>query len=279
MTKAIKIQNRLMDFDTAKVMGIINITPDSFYPGSRTQDAEAIYDRVALMLDEGVDILDLGGYSTRPGAPDVSADEELYRLQTALEVIRTGWPEIPISIDTFRSRVARECITQWHADIINDISGGTADAGMFDTVAETGAAYVLMHTRGTPQTMQSLTDYADVTADVISNLAHKLAKLRGLGVADVIIDPGFGFAKTVEQNYEMLSRLQEFKILGCPVLAGISRKSMITRVLGNTSAEALNGTTVLNTIALLNGADILRVHDVLQAREAVKLCEMLKQGN
>lgn len=273
---SINVGGRIIVFDIPKVMGIINVTPDSFYAGSRVSGAEAVADRVARMRDEGADILDLGGYSSRPGADEVSAEEEYRRLAEGLEVIRRVWPDAVVSVDTFRADVARKCVREWGADIINDISGGDLDPEMWDTVAELGVPYVLMHMRGNPQTMGTLTDYNDVSADTLTDLALKTAELRQRGVADVIVDPGFGFAKTVEQNYRLLSDLSEFRALGAPLLVGISRKTMIWKPLGIVPEQAGNGTTVLNTIALLNGADILRVHDVREAVEAVRLVELLK---
>ena len=233
-------------------------------------------ERVGRMMEEGADIVDIGGYSSRPGAADVSPEEEYSRLESGLEVIRTVWPEAVVSVDTFRSDVARRCVEEWGVEIINDISGGDLDAEMWETVASLKVAYVLMHMRGTPQTMTGLTDYENVTAETLSNLAFKVAALHGMGVTDVIVDPGFGFAKNVEQNYQLLSGLREFRLTGCPVLAGLSRKTMIWKPLCITPDEAANGTTVLNTIALLNGADILRVHDVRAAVEAVRLVSMYK---
>lgn len=274
----LNIRGRLLDFSTPKVMGIVNVTPDSFYPGSRTMasDApadtrEAIRQVIQRHRDEGADMLDFGGYSTRPGAKEVSADEEYDRLAVALEVVKEMWPEVPVSIDTFRASVARKCIEVWGADIINDVGGGTLDPDMWATVAELRAAYVLMHMRGTPATMQTLTDYADVTADVITDLSRKVYELRRLGVCDIIIDPGFGFAKTVEQNFRILNELDEFCRMGMPVLAGLSRKSMIWRTLGVTPEESLEGTIGLNAIALDRGVNILRVHDVKAARQMVSL--------
>ncbi len=273
---SINVGGRIIVFDVPKVMGIINVTPDSFYAGSRVSGAEAVADRVARMRDEGADILDLGGYSSRPGADEVSAEEEYRRLAEGLEVIRRVWSDAVVSVDTFRADVAHKCVREWGADIINDISGGDLDPEMWDTVAELGVPYVLMHMRGNPQTMGTLTNYNDVSADTLTDLALKTAELRQRGVADVIVDPGFGFAKTVEQNYRLLSDLSEFRALGAPLLVGISRKTMIWKPLGIVPEQAGNGTTVLNTIALLNGADILRVHDVREAVEAVRLVELLK---
>lgn len=260
-----------MDFTIPKVMGIVNVTPDSFYSGSRTQTAEDIRLRVEKMVADGVDILDLGGYSSRPGADNVGAEEEYDRLARGLEVIRWCAPDIPVSIDTFRASVARRCVENWNVDIINDIGGGTLDPDIQETVAELGSVYVLMHMRGTPSTMQTLTDYDDVTADVIADLAKKVYHLRGLGVNDIIIDPGFGFAKTVAQNFRLLDELGEFCKMGMPVLAGISRKTMIWKTLGITPDESLEGTVALDAFALDRGADIIRVHDVLPAVQTVRL--------
>lgn len=234
---------------------------------------------MSALVGEGADILDLGGYSSRPGADDVSADEEYSRLARGLEAARDVAPDLPVSVDTFRADVARRRVEQWHVDIINDIGGGTLDPDMFATIAELDVAYVLMHMRGTPSTMQNLTDYSDITADVISDLAFKLAKLRELGVADVIVDPGFGFAKTVDQNFRLLDGLDAFRTLGCPVLAGISRKTMIWKTLATDPEHSANGTTALNTVALLRGADILRVHDVKAARECVTLIDAMRKAS
>lgn len=267
----INIRGRLMDFDAPKVMGIVNVTPDSFFSGSRTMAKADIRRRVAQMRADGADILDIGGYSSRPGADEVSAEEEYSRLAVGLECIREEWPGAVVSVDTFRAEVARRCVEDWGVEIINDISGGDLDTEMWPTVAELKTPYILMHMRGTPSTMQKLTDYGDVTADVISDLAFKAAKLRDLGVADVIIDPGFGFAKTTEQNFRMLADIGEFKKMGMPVLVGISRKTMIWKTLGITPEESLAGTVALNAVALREGADIIRVHDVAPAAQSVRL--------
>lgn len=264
-----------MSFDIPKVMGIVNVTPDSFYSGSRACRGEEVADKVLAMRAEGVDIIDVGGYSSRPGADEISADEEYSRLSIGLEAIRKVLPEAIVSVDTFRADVARRCMEDWNVEIINDIGGGDLDPEMWDTVSSFPVAYVLMHMRGNPKTMGCLTDYKDVTAETLSDLAFKASQLREKGVADIVIDPGFGFAKTLEQNYTLLSDLDKFHMIGCPVLAGISRKTMIWKPLGVTPENAGNGTTVLNTVALLNGADIIRVHDVRQAVEAVKLVSLL----
>ena len=277
--------------DSPKVMGIINATPDSFYSGSRNlmtvgsrdnalqELTRRVTTRVEEMLEAGADCIDIGGYSSRPGCEDISAEEEYTRLCYALEGARkAGGDTLIISVDTFRADVARKCVEQWGVGIINDIGGGTLDNDMFDTVADLKVAYVLMHLRGTPQTMTTLTDYEDVTRDVISDLAFKADKLHSLGVADIILDPGFGFAKTVDQNFRLLNDLEEFRHTGLPILAGISRKSMIWRALDITPEESLNGTTALNMAALMKGADILRVHDVKEARQCVALYQKLKDN-
>ncbi len=257
-------------------MGIVNVTPDSFYEGSRTGVGQ-VTDRVARMLDEGADIIDIGGYSTRPGAAEVSAADELGRLLPAVDEIRRRFPDIPLSVDTYRAAVAAECLAHG-ADIVNDIGGGDLDTEMFETVAEARAPYILMHMRGTPATMQTMTDYEDVAADVLRDLAFKTDRLHQLGVCDVIIDPGFGFAKTTDQNYRLLGALGALRELGCPLLAGISCKTMIWKELGITPDESLNGTTALNMIALMNGADILRVHDVKECAETVRLYEAYRRN-
>lgn len=255
-------------------MGIINVTPDSFYAESRVNDTDNIKRRVATMIEEGADWIDLGGYSSRPGAEDVSPQEEIDRLAAGMQAIRSVNADIPVSIDTFRAEVAETAITQLDADIINDISGGNLDDRMFDTVAKLNVPYILMHMRGTPSTMSSLDRYNDVTAEVLAELSAKIERLSLLGVKDIIVDPGFGFAKNVEQNYTLLRNLKLFNILDRPLLVGVSRKSMIYRPLDITPQQSLNGTTVINTISLLSGAAILRVHDVKEAAEAVKIINL-----
>lgn len=262
-------------------MGIINVTPDSFYAGSRTKTADEVSRRVDEMISDGADIIDLGAYSSRPGADDVSADEELHRLAMGMEVIRQS-TDIPVSIDTFRAQVARVAVDEFKADIINDISGGMLDNQMFSTVADLHVPYILMHMRGTPSTMQSLTDYSDcggVTPAVLQSLAESVSSLRQSGVADIIVDPGFGFAKTVGQNYRLMADLPRFDTLGCPVLVGISRKSMLYKPLGISPDKSLDATTAANTIALIQGASILRVHDVRAAVQARTIVEMTIQAS
>ena len=260
----------MLDLTIPRVMGILNLTPDSFYADSRVGSVEEVIERVGLMSQEGATFVDLGGYSTRPGAREVSLEEEIERIESVIEPIDKYFPKLIISIDTFRSQVARKAVEKG-ADIINDVSGGTLDADMFDTVAELGVPYVLMHMRGTPQTMNELTYYERLVPDILKDLTGKIGELRQKGVTDIIVDPGFGFAKTISQNFELMGNLSEFNLLGYPVLAGISRKATIYKTLGINADEALNGTTVLNTIALSQGASILRVHDVKPAAEAVKL--------
>ncbi|MCQ2289880.1 MAG: dihydropteroate synthase [Muribaculaceae bacterium] len=265
----LSLRDRDYVLDSPKVMGIVNVTPDSFYSKSRTFDVDSLENRVSAMVEEGVDIIDLGAYSTRPGADEVSPDEELVRLKRGIEVVKRLAPEVPVSIDTFRASVAKACVDDMGADIINDVSGGTLDDGMAATVAQLGVPYVLMHMRGTPATMQQFTDYeGGVLADVVTDLKAKMEHFQKLGCRQVILDPGFGFSKTLRQNYELMNGLAAFHELNAPLLVGISRKSMIYRLLGTTPAESLEGTTVLNTVAMLAGAHILRVHDVRAAVEA-----------
>lgn len=270
---SLNIKGRLMTYERPAIMAVVNFTPDSFYAASRTLgDDNRLADTVRRAVDEGADMIDCGAYSSRPGADDVSADEETRRLSHGLEIIRRVAPDAIVSVDTFRASVARRAVCDFGADIINDISGGTLDESMFDTVAELSVPYVLMHMRGTPATMQSLTDYdGNVTAAVIADLAAKADRLAQAGVCDIIIDPGFGFSKTLEQNYRLLADLEAFKLLGRPLLVGVSRKSMATRLLGISADEALNATTVINTLAVERGASILRVHDVKACREAVSI--------
>lgn len=272
---SINVGGRLMTFETPKVMAILNVTPDSFYAGSRNFDSDRIGAHVGKIIAEGADIIDIGGYSTRPGAPEVTAEEEYNRLARGLEIIRRKDPDAVVSVDTFRADVARRCVEEWNVQIINDISGGDMDPEMGATVADLRVAYILMHTRGTPQNMQQLTDYRDVTAEVIEHLARRIYSLRELGVCDIIADPGFGFAKTLEQNYTILREFNQFKRLGVPVLTALSRKSMIYKALHTSPDEALAGTVALDTVALLNGADLIRVHDVRPAVETIKLLSLL----
>ncbi len=267
----LNIKGTLMSLSTPIVMGILNVTPDSFYADSRKQTGAAIEERIQAILSEGAQIIDIGGYSSRSDAAEVSPEEEMERLAFALKILNAHYPEAIVSVDTFRAGVARRCVEEYGAAIINDISGGELDPGMFAAVAELKVPYIMMHMRGTPQTMQQHTDYTDMMEEIMLYFAAKVRELHLLGVSDVILDPGFGLSQTVCQNYQLSGHLKEFEAFGLPLLVGISRKSMIYKFLGGTPAESLNGTTVLNTYALLNGADILRVHDVKAAVEAVKL--------
>lgn len=270
------IGQKLIDLSKSSVMGILNITPDSFFFGSRyTPNSNQITDQVGKMIADGAVFIDIGGYSTRPDASDVSVAEEIDRVSPVIEVIAQNFGDkVAISIDTFRSKVAREAV-KVGATIINDIAGGNLDEEMFQTVAELQVPYILMHSRGNPQTMNKLNDYKNLTLDVITELQEKVAQLRALAVKDIIIDPGFGFAKNAKQGFEMMRNLEAFKVMDLPLLVGISRKSMIWRTLNITADEALNGTTALNMYALMQGAKILRVHDVKEATETVRLFEEL----
>jgi dihydropteroate synthase len=267
----INLRGNLLDLKLQRVMGILNITPDSFYKGSCYNTDKEIIDAALKMVADGADILDVGGYSSRPGAPDISPEVEGNRVLRAIKLIRKELPDAVISVDTFRADIAKEAITGCGADMINDISGGEADTGMFSVVGELKVPYVLMHMRGNPKTMQDNPDYDDVVADILKWFSPRIYKLQSIGVKDIIIDPGFGFGKTALHNFEMLHRLGEFSIAGLPLLVGISRKSMIWKTLGISAGEALTGTSVLNSVALMNGADILRVHDVKEARQTISL--------
>lgn len=272
VSATINVRGRLVSLDEPQVMGILNVTPDSFFATSRCRSEEEIRQRVCMMRREGATMVDIGAYSSRPGAEEVSVEEELRRLLPAVGIVREEWPDAIISVDTFRAEVARQAV-EAGADIINDISGGEMDKDMFRTVAELHVPYILMHMQGTPQDMQKAPHYDNLMCEVFRSLGERVEELHEMGVADVIVDPGFGFSfgKTMAQNYEMMARLGEFRLLGCPILVGISRKTMIYRLLDATPEESLNGTTALNTIALMNGASILRVHDVKEAVEAVKI--------
>ena len=276
MDKMLNIKGNLVSLDTPVVMGILNVTPDSFYAASRQRGETDIERRIETILSEGGAWIDVGGYSSRPDAEDVSPEEEMRRLEPALRLLRDRYPEVPVSLDTFRAEVARWGVEEYGAALINDISGGELDEAMFRTVAGLRVPYLLMHMRGTPRTMQRHTDYADLMEEVMLYFARKVRELRLLGVNDIILDPGFGFSKTLEQNYRLMRHLEEFAVFELPLLVGVSRKSMIYRLLDATPEESLNGTTVLNTFALLHGADILRVHDVRQAVEAVRIVRQLK---
>jgi dihydropteroate synthase len=271
----INCRGNLIDLSSPKVMGIINVTPDSFYDGGKTFSEKEILKQAEKMFSEGATFLDIGGYSTRPGADEISETEEIKRVAGAIESILKKFPETLISIDTFRSEVAKKAVEAGSA-IVNDVSGGILDNEMYKIVAKLKVPYILMHMRGTPKTMTKLTDYKNVTVEVLKDLSEKIALARAEGINDIIADPGFGFAKTREQSFQLLNNLELFQNLKVPILAGLSRKSMIYKTLATSAENALNGTTSLNTIALLKGASILRVHDVKEAVECVKLFENLK---
>lgn len=276
-SKIINIKGKLCDLSHPVVMGILNITPDSFFDGGKYfSESDKIKARIDQILAEGGKIIDIGAYSSRPGADDVSEDEEYRRLARAFDVIAANYSDLTISVDTFRSGIARKAVLEFGADIINDISAGEIDKNMFTTVAELNVPYILMHMQGRPADMQDSPTYADVVEDIVLYLSRKVMELRQLGVKDIIIDPGFGFGKTLEQNYALLNRLEAFDVFELPLLVGISRKSMIYKLLNKTPQESLNGTTVLNTLALTKGASILRVHDVKEAVECVTIFEALK---
>jgi len=273
----VNAKGKLIDLSTPKVMGIINLTPDSFFEGSRKQSVDDALIQAEKMLNEGATFLDLGAYSSRPGAEDISVQEEIDRLLPVVEAIARNFPDAVLSVDTFRAAVAEAAINAG-AHIINDISGGQLDDQMFAIVAKLNVPYILMHMKGNPQTMVQLAAYEDVFNEVLDYFTTRIHQLKQLGVNDVIIDPGFGFAKKPEHGFALLNRLNEFEKLGLPLLAGVSRKKMIYGTLGITADEALNGTTVLNTIALTKGASILRVHDVKEAVQAVKLFNMMNKA-
>ncbi len=274
--KSLNVNGRLLDLSTPQVMGILNVTPDSFYAGSRSRTEAEIAARACQILDEGASIIDIGAYSSRPNAEHISPEEEMQRLRTGLEILNRNHPDAIISVDTFRAEVARQCVEEYGAAIINDISAGEMDEQMFPTVARLNVPYIMMHMQGTPQNMQKEPHYENLLKEVFMYFARKVRQLRDLGMKDIILDPGFGFGKTLEHNYELMAHLEEFGIFELPLLVGVSRKSMIYRLFGATPQEALNGTTVLDTVALMKGADILRVHDVREAVEAVRLIEKLK---
>lgn len=272
----LNVNGQLLDLSVPHVMGILNVTPDSFYAGSRMQTEAEIAARARQILDEGASIIDIGAYSSRPNAAHISAEEEMSRLRTALEILNRNHPEAILSVDTFRADIAERCVQEYGVAIINDISAGEMDGRMFETVARLGVPYIMMHMQGTPQDMQKQPHYDNLLKEVFIYFARKVQQLRDLGAKDLILDPGFGFGKTLDDNYELMANLQEFRIFELPLLVGVSRKSMIYNLLGTTPQEALNGTTVLHTAALLKGADILRVHDVCEAVEAVKIVRKMK---
>jgi dihydropteroate synthase len=271
----INVNGEIVDISSPCIMGIVNITPDSFYSGSRYTEIDNILERVEQIINEGAKFIDIGAFSSRPGAQDVDEKTEKERLKLPLFEIRKKFPQAIISVDTYRSAIAEWTIGEFGVGPINDISGGTLDAKMFSTIARLRVPYILMHMRGKPENMQGHAKYAHVTKEIITELSLKVLKLRELSVNDIVIDPGFGFAKTIPQNYQVLTQLDMFRIFELPVLVGLSRKSMIYKILNTSPAEALNGTTVLNTIALLKGVNILRVHDVKEASEVIKLVSNL----
>ena len=278
MEKTLNLNGQLVSLDTPLVMGIVNVTPDSFYADSRKEGEAAIDARIQQILAEGGDLIDLGGYSSRPDAAEVTPEEEMRRLEVALRILNQHYPEVPASVDTFRADIARRCVEEFGVAIINDISGGELDPAMFSTVASLHVPYILMHMRGTPQTKQQFCDYTDMMEEILLYFARKVEQLRLLGVNDIILDPGSGFSKTLEQNYTLMAHLDEFHAFNLPLLVGISRKSMIHKLLGGTPADSLNGTTVLNTFAWLHGAHILRVHDVKAAVETRRIVQQLQNG-
>ena len=265
-----------MDLSVPQVMGILNVTPDSFYAGCRAQTEDDIKSRAGQILDEGASIIDIGAYSSRPDAENISTEEEIKRLRFGLEILNKYYPDAVISVDTFRAQVAEVCVREYGVAIINDIAAGEMDSDMFDTVARLNVPYIMMHMQGTPQNMQQTPHYENLMKEVFLYFAKKIEQLRNKGVNDIILDPGFGFGKSLDHNYELMCHLEEFRLFEMPLLVGISRKSMISKLLGLTSEECLNGTTVLNTVALQKGADILRVHDVKEAVEAVAIVEKIK---
>ena len=271
---SINCNGKLVDLNTPKVMGVLNITPDSFYDGGRYKDAKSILNQTEKLISEGATFIDIGAYSSRPGADFISENEELQRIVPVVELIQKNNPDVLISIDSFRAKVIRECVSAG-AVISNDISAGKLDPDMIKTVGELGVPYIMMHMRGTPQTMKNHTTYQHLINEIYAYFSKQIELARQHNITDIIIDPGFGFAKTLAQNYELLNQMEFFKNLNCPILTGVSRKSMIYKVLGCTAEEALNGTTALNMVALMNGACILRVHDVKEAVECIKLFNQL----
>jgi dihydropteroate synthase len=274
----INVKGQLIDLAVPRVMGVLNITPDSFYKDSRYKNEKEIIGAAQKMLEEGADFLDIGGYSSRPGAEDISEEEEKSRVLTAIRYVSKEFPQAIISVDTFRAEVAREAICDFGAHIVNDISGGDADPEMAKLIAKLNVPYIIMHMQGNPQTMQKKPVYEDVVSDILMWFGQKTVSLMAEGVKDIIIDPGFGFGKNILHNFEILRRLEEFRIAGLPLMVGFSRKSMIWKTLDATPGESLNGTTALNAVALMKGADILRVHDVKEAVEVVKLISMVKNS-
>ena len=276
---SININGKLIDLNVPRVMGVINMTPDSFYKGSRHENPESVLSVVSGMIEDGADFIDIGGCSTRPGSASPGPEEEKRRVLPAIKKITSEFPRAIVSVDTFRAAVARDALCDCGAHMINDVSGGEADPGMFSLVRELNVPYILMHMQGTPGTMQDHPEYDDIVADILQYFGRKIVDLHSGGVRDIILDPGFGFGKTADHNFELLRRFRELKVSGLPLMAGLSRKSMVWKTLGITPDQALPGTVVLNTVALLNGANILRVHDVKEARQAINLVERIKAGS
>lgn len=269
--------NQLITTGKPLVMGILNATPDSFFEGSRCMTENLIENRIKQIIDEGGSIIDIGAYSSRPDAQHIDTKEEWRRLETALRILRDQYPDVITSVDTFRSEIAKRAVEEYGVNMVNDISGGEMDRSMFATIGELKVPYIMMHMKGTPQTMQQHCDYNDLFQDIALYFSGKIEQLRELGVNDIIIDPGFGFSKTLEQNYELLAKLEHFSIFEHPILVGVSRKSMIYKLLDIKPEEALNGTSIIHTVALRKGADILRVHDVKEAVQCVEITEMIKR--
>lgn len=277
--RMLKIRGKLASLEVPKIMGILNVTPDSFFDGGRYLGENQIKDRIQNMLRDGADIIDIGGYSSRPGAKHISVKEEIKRVGDCLELVKKWFPGSIVSVDTFRSKVAEMAIKDYHVPIINDISGGELDAGMVKVIAENKVTYIIMHMQGNPQNMQSNPNYTNVIVEVIQHLQKKIVALQQAGVNDIIIDPGFGFGKSVEHNYALLSQLKMFNLLSKPVLVGISRKSMLYKPLEISAEDSLNVTSIGHVLALLGGTDILRVHDVKEAKQCVDLIQLTKLGN
>lgn len=273
----LNVSGKLLEVDSPIVMGILNATPDSFYSGSRCDSDEAVRMRVRQIVSEGGRIIDVGGYSSRPMADDVAPEDEWRRLSAALRIVRDEAPGAIVSVDTFRASIAERCVGEYGVDIVNDISSGQLDRAMIPTVARLKVPYVMMHMRGNPHTMQDFTDYGDVAADVMRFLGDRIKEAAYAGISDIILDPGFGFSKTLDQNYELLARMELLREFGYPLLVGVSRKSMVYKLLGTSPEQSLNATTAVNTLALLKGASILRVHDVREAVEAVAVVEKFRE--
>lgn len=277
INKYINVNGKLLDLSSPKVMGILNLTPDSFYAESRKQTEQDIRIRTRQIIEEGGSIIDVGAYSSRYKAEHITPDEEMRRLRNGLQIINSEYPDAIISVDTFRADVARMCVEEYGVAIINDIAAGEMDENMFQMIARLKVPYIMMHMQGTPQNMQQSPHYENVVKEVMLYFATKIQQLRDLGAKDLIIDPGFGFGKTLEHNYELLEKLESFQLFDLPLLVGVSRKSMIYKLLGGTSEDALNGTSIINTISLLKGANILRVHDVKAASEAVQIVNAMNR--